>query len=450
VSGSDSPEIALTLKREKRDIGTIFLLFLFFFMVISCFWSLKPLRSSSVVKAFGPEYYPLFKQGFLLVVPIILAVYSMASCYLSRAWIVYFFSSFFTVLTVAFWFIFKWAPSAWSKMAFFFYIDGYITVMVAIFWTYMNDTFESDEAKKLYGIIGSGGILGGITGSAISGNASVALGPDIILVASVFLVSIIAITYLLEKKRKIDPVQSKINTGAVCPHEDKKVSTVLTEGISLVMKGRYLIYVVAIVGIYEIVSTVVDYQFNASSSAAFEGVAQMAQFQGQVFFYANIAAFFVMALLTPFIHRKCGIMIGLLFLPVALLLGSIGYYVQPILAVSAIMIGAEAAFAYSINQASKEILYVPLDRISKYKGKAFIDMFVFRAGKALGAAMVLSYSLWLVHNGFTHRLLMGMSIILIIIWLLAVVMAGRAFKARSQCAIDPEAQKEEFHNAKDQ
>jgi AAA family ATP:ADP antiporter len=111
------------------------------------------------------------------------------------------------------------------------------------------------------------------------------------------------------------------------------------------------------------------------------------------------------------------------------------------------MIGAEAAFAYSINQASKEILYVPLDRISKYKGKAFIDMFVFRAGKALGAAMVLSYSLWLIHNGFTHRLLMGMSIILIVIWLFAVVMAGRAFKARSQCAIDPEAQKEELNNA---
>jgi len=444
VSSSDNSETELTLKQEKRDTVRIVLLFLFFFLIISCFWSLKPLRSSSVVKAFGPEYYPLFKQGFLLVVPIILAVYSIVSCYLSRAGIVYFFTSIFFVLTISFWVLFKWAPSAWSKIAFFFFIDGYITVMGAIFWTYMNDTFDSDEAKKLYGIIGSGGILGGITGSAISGKASVALGPDIILVASMFLVSIIAVTYLLERKEKAVSVRSEINTGAVCPHGDKKtVSTILTEGISLVIKGKYLIYVVAIVGLYEIISTVVDYQFNASSSAAFEGVAQMAQFQGQVFFFANIAAFFVMVLLTPFIHRKCGILIGLLFLPVALLLGSIGFYVMPILAVSAIMIGAEAAFAYSINQASKEILYVPLDRIAKYKGKAFIDMFVFRAGKALGAALVLSYTLWLVHNGFTHRFLMGTSIVLLVIWLLAVVKAGRAFKERSQCAIEPEDKKGE-------
>jgi AAA family ATP:ADP antiporter len=447
MSGSDSSETALSLDQGKRDIGRIVLLFLFFFFIISCFWSLKPLRSSSVVKAFGPEYYPLFKQGFLLIVPIVLAVYSMASCYLSRSGIVYFFTSIFTILTVTFWIIFKWFPSDLSKIAFFFFIDGYITVMVAIFWTYMNDTFQSHEAKKLYGIIGSGGILGGIVGSAISGKASVALGPDIILVASIFLVSIIAVMYLLERKRKADPVQSKIDVGPVCPHGDQKVSTVLTEGIRLVMKGKYLIYVVAIVGIYEIVSTVVDYQFNAASSAAFEGVAQMAQFQGQVFFYANVAAFFVMALLTPFIHRKCGIMAGLLFLPIALLLGAIGFYVQPILAVSAIMIGAEAAFAYSINQASKEILYVPLDRRSKYKGKAFIDMFIFRAGKAVGATLVLSYSLWLIHNGFTHRFLMVTSIILIVIWLLSVVMAGRAFKERSQCAIEPEVQNEELNNA---
>jgi AAA family ATP:ADP antiporter len=438
VSGGDNSETALTIKQGKRDIGQVVLLFLFFFLIISCFWSLKPLRSSSVVKAFGPEYYPLFKQGFLLIVPIVLAIYSMASCYLSRAGIVYFFTSIFTVLAVSFWVIFKWSPSDWSKIAFFFFVDGYITVMVAIFWTYMNDTFQSNEAKKLYGIIGSGGILGGIVGSAISGKASVALGPDIILVASIFLVSIIAVIYLLERKRKADPVQSKINAGPVCPHGDQKVSAVLTEGISLVMKGKYLLYVVAIVGIYEIVSTVVDYQFNAASSAAFEGVAQMAQFQGQVFFFANVAAFFVMAVLTPFIHRKCGIMVGLLFLPIALLLGSIGFYVQPILAVSAIMIGAEAAFAYSINQASKEILYVPLDRVSKYKGKAFIDMFIFRAGKALGATLVLSYSLWLIHNGFTHRFLMGTSIVLLLIWLLSVVMAGRAFKEKSQCAIEPE------------
>jgi AAA family ATP:ADP antiporter len=173
----------------------------------------------------------------------------------------------------------------------------------------------------------------------------------------------------------------------------------------------------------------------------------MAQFQGQVFFYANISAFFIMVLLTPFIHRKCGIMVGLLFLPVALLLGSAGFYVQPILAVSAIMIGAEAAFAYSINQASKEILYVPLDRTAKYKGKAFIDMFVFRAGKAIGATLVLSYSLWLVHSGFTHRFLMGISIVLLVIWLLSVAMAGRAFKKRSQCAIEPEDKKGERVNA---
>jgi AAA family ATP:ADP antiporter len=425
-----------TLASKKRDIGSIILLFLFFFLIISCFWSLKPLRQSSVVKAFGPQYYPLFKQGFLFLVPFVIGFYSMVTCFASRGGLVYFFTSIFIAATVLFWALFNWAPSAGAKIAFFFYIDAFITVMVAIYWTYMNDTFHSEEAKKLYGIIGSGGVLGGITGSAISGTMSVTLGPHIILVAASFLVFILLVVYLLERKKAGNPSSDPGGSRALCPHGDKKVGQVVTEGVSLVMKSRYLLYVVAIVGTYEIVSTVVDYQFNASSDAVFSSVEEMAQFQGRVFFFANVAAFFIMALLTPLVHRRLGILAGLLFLPAALALGSVGFFVWPVLMVVAALIAMEAAFAYSINQASKEILYVPLDRVSKYKGKAFIDMFVFRFGKALGAVLVLSYTLWLADIGFSHRFLMGANFLLLSVWLLSVVGAGRYFKKLSGSRVE--------------
>lgn len=41
--------------------------------------------------------------------------------------------------------------------------------------------------------------------------------------------------------------------------------------------------------------------------------------------------------------------------------------------------------SYSLQQATNETLYVPLRDTAKYKAKAFIDMFVDRAGKALSA-----------------------------------------------------------------
>ena len=44
---------------------------------------------------------------------------------------------------------------------------------------------------------------------------------------------------------------------------------------------------------------------------------------------------------------------------------------------------ADNAFSYSINQSAKEALYVPTTEDEKYKAKAFIDMFVQRAAKAV-------------------------------------------------------------------
>ena len=45
---------------------------------------------------------------------------------------------------------------------------------------------------------------------------------------------------------------------------------------------------------------------------------------------------------------------------------------------------------YSIQQATKESLYVPLTDVQKYKSKAFIDMFVDRAAKALAAFALIA------------------------------------------------------------
>jgi len=176
----------------------------------------------------------------------------------------------------------------------------------------------------------------------------------------------------------------------------------------------------AIMGIYEVVSTIVDYQFNASSSAAFAARDAMAGFHGKVFFFAQLVSLAVQLFVTSPVHRRFGVLAGLVILPIALLTGTVAFLIVPTLWVITLTIGGEASFAYSINQASKEILYVPLGAVEKYKGKAFIDMFVFRAGKTVGAGIILAYTLWLQHQGIGPRWLMAFAFIAIFGWLIAL------------------------------
>jgi len=211
------------------------------------------------------------------------------------------------------------------------------------------------------------------------------------------------------------------------PESTAKASAVFTEGVSAVFQSKYLLSIVAIVGLYEIVSTIIDFLFTSTVSAAFPARDAMAAFQGKVFFVAQIASLLVLIGLTPYIHKHHGIMAGLLFLPVALLIGSVTFLLVPILYVITFCIGSEAAFFYSINQISKEILYVPLANLEKVKGKAFIDMFVFRGSKAISAIILLSYSLFLSKHGWTSSYLMTINIVAIGVWLVAIQYAGKIF-----------------------
>jgi AAA family ATP:ADP antiporter len=53
------------------------------------------------------------------------------------------------------------------------------------------------------------------------------------------------------------------------------------------------------------------------------------------------------------------------------------------------------ALAYSINRASKELLYIPVDPVLIYQAKAWIDMFGYRSFKVLGSLLILLVTQWL-------------------------------------------------------
>jgi ATP:ADP antiporter, AAA family len=200
------------------------------------------------------------------------------------------------------------------------------------------------------------------------------------------------------------------------------------EGARLVFRSPYLLSIVAIVGIYEMVSTIMDFQFSATISHYLEGDEIGKQF-ATVFAFTNRFAFVVQIVLTSFVMTRFGVGIALLFLPVAALLGSVSFLVLPTLWMGSALNTCDNGFSYSINQSAKEVLYVPTTREEKYKAKAFIDMFVQRFAKAL--AVGLSLFITLVFSGFESlRWLSLISVILLVFWILAVRYVGRHFNAK--------------------
>jgi len=143
----------------------------------------------------------------------------------------------------------------------------------------------------------------------------------------------------------------------------------------------------------------------------------------------GIGSIVVQLLVTSFVMKRYGVGVALLFLPVAVLFGSVGFLLVPSLVFVVAMSASDNALNYSINQSAREALYTPTSRDVKYKAKAFIDMFVQRLAKVVAVALNLGVAAFVGVQGV--RWLSLASIAVLVAWIAVVRYAGRQFDARA-------------------
>ncbi len=184
-----------------------------------------------------------------------------------------------------------------------------------------------------------------------------------------------------------------------------------------------------IIGLYEIVSNIVDFQLSATIASNISGDLDKDAYFGIVGQITSIVSLIVQLFLTSFIMKRFGVGIALLFLPIAITLGSVGFLVLPSLLFVTIMSAGDNSLNYSINQSAKETLYTPTNQDVKYKAKAFIDMFVQRFAKVIAVVLNLGVAYWV---GIRHvRWLSVASLVILVFWILLVNYVSKEFEIKS-------------------
>jgi AAA family ATP:ADP antiporter len=410
-----------------------------FFLIITTFWILKPLKKALFIEFYdeggltllgvelgAAEAELIAKVANMVVAAAAVTVFTVLSRTLRRARLEAACASIFLLGFVAFAFWLQ-DPSDSAVWSFYLFGDLFTTMMVAAFFAFLNDSVTSDGAKRIYGLVGLGGVMGGAFGSLAVSSWIDTVGIEVWLaVAGGAVVLVVGLAVLAERSAAGlgDPPTEE-------PVEDEPSGgNPAIEGARLVLRSRYLLAVVAIVGLYEIISTIMDFQFTSAVAHYLDGDAIGQQFS-LVYAITNGLALGVQLFLTGPVMRSFGVGAALLVLPVATFAGSAAFLVLPGLGIGSLLNTADNAFAYSIHQSAKEALYVPTTRAEKYRAKAFIDMFVQRFAKAL--AVVLSLAIGAVFESYTSvRWLSAFTLPLIAAWVLAVRYAGRSFESREQ------------------
>jgi ATP:ADP antiporter, AAA family len=434
-------KIKALFELRAGELAPTLLMSAYFFLVITTFWMLKPIKKSAFLSFYrgkslslslgslsavldGPQAELMAKVLNMIVAAGATMLFVALARRYRRQWLSYLFGGVFVLAFAAFTRIVN-QPSEYAVWAFYLFGDLFNMLMVAAFFAYLNDSVSPDVARRIYAFVVLGGVLGGVFGSTVV-KAYISVFPTSVWLwtASVTTAAIVLIAFLVARLGLPDQ-RSVLERGAEPPVVVVASAQVGRAGARVVASSPYLCAIAGMVAIYEIVSTVMDYQFSATLSHYLTGAAIGEQL-ASVFLVTNVASLLIQLLLTRFVMQRLGIRAALSVLPFVIVIVAGGFALLPLLWVGSSMSIVDNALNYSMNQSARESLYVPTGA-EKYQAKAFIDIFVQRSAKALGVGLSLAMSVWIRDDLTAVRSLSLIVVGLSFVWLLVARYAGTRF-----------------------
>jgi AAA family ATP:ADP antiporter len=395
------------------------LLAAWFFLTVATLWVLKPVRSASLIAHLGTGELPYVRLATVVAVLLVVAGYSRIVDGLPRVRIARGAYLLFAAVLVLFWAALllggeTLGAQRWFVWLVFILVDIYSTVMIGIFWTYTNDVVSTAQADRLYGPIGIGGTIGGIVGGASVDSLVRLTGPVHLLLFSAGL-CVASAALVWRSERVLHP-----HPRVVAP--TKHGLAAATQGLTEVMRSRYLLLLVGVVVSYEFAAAMTDFVINVVFERSFPTEVQLAQMFGRLGWIVSATALISQVVLVPLVlpYKRAALLVP----PVAMLAATVGLALIPVVGMAIVLSTADRGLNYSLQQATKETLYVPLTDVQKYKAKAVIDMFIDRFGKAISAvALIVATSV----AGLSIAVLLAIAAVAMLVWIWSADGLGRRY-----------------------
>ncbi len=360
-------------------------LFANFLLIVMALYHLKPASRSLFIEYLGADQLPYVWIGTALTMALFIGGYHRIVERFSRVRIVLG-TCLSLSLTLVIFRILLLDPGPAVATAFYIFVDILGVLMVEQFWSLTNSIYSTNEGKSWYGFVGTGGLVGGVLGGLVAAlllDKTPLQTADMLLVAAGIILTLFILTWLMER------------LGLYCEVEMHGQKTRYRGGWQALKKSRFLILITCILLLAQLASPLIEYQFMKTIEVSYTQIDLRTAFLSLFFSVMGGVSIVVNLLITPLIHRFFGVIAGLLVQPGMIILCMFGFIIQPsLMLISAAKI-SDRGLSYSINRASKELLYVPIDSLLIYQAKAWIDMFGYRLFKIFGSILILIFTRWL-------------------------------------------------------
>ncbi|MGH9720237.1 MAG: Npt1/Npt2 family nucleotide transporter, partial [Bryobacteraceae bacterium] len=313
----------------------------------------------------------------------------------------------------------------WMLYVFNIWVSLFSIVMVSQGWLVAANIFDSREAKRLYGLLGLSAVAGAAFGGEFTSRlARLVESRDLLLATA----GMVLLAYACIR---VVAAQKDVNLAAA-QAGDADEEFDFKDIVTGIRRHRHLQVIMGIITITFVVDVMVEYQFSVMAKDAYPNKKDLTAFLGSFYgVYLNLATFTMQFFLTSLVVRHLGVGGTLRIMPVVIgVAAGVVMFVPRLAAASALRL-SEAATRYSFNRTGMELLYLPLPADLKKRTKAFVDIFMDRFGRGVGAMVLMGYTALVEKNPKNPNLTKVSALILAIsiLWILLSSLVSREYLA---------------------
>ncbi len=361
--------IQKTFDVREGEFRISFYMLSYIFLVIAVLMIIKPTINALFLSELGVEQLPF---AFLAVAVTAIGssfFYSRALTRFPLNRIIKFTIFGSTIVLISFGLLlkFNWV-GGWLLYLFYVWVALYAVLSASQFWVLANLVYTVREAKRLFGFIGSGAILGGIFGGYLTSLLAPFIGTDnLIFLAATLLLCCI-------------PLLQKIWNSSIKKlgkqKRPKRMVNAAERPWQLIINSKHLTYIACIVTVSVLTAKLVDYLFSDFASAAIRDPDELTSFFAFWFSTFNLLSLTIQLFFTHRIVGIWGVGFSLLLLPIGIFAGSIFFFILPELSAVIVIKAMDGVLKQSVHKSASELLSLPLPFDLKNRTKSFIDVVV--------------------------------------------------------------------------
>ncbi len=365
--------------RPGEGLPTL-LTFVYIAVVVAAYLLAKPIRNG----LFLQEYDAYALVYIYAAVPVVLTLFVRAyspivgrfgSRLVTVGTLVFFSSN-----VVLFWLAFRLFPFPLLTAIFYVWVNCFAAIAPVQAWSFTNSLFDTRQAKRLFGLIGSGASFGAITGGVLARYLVEPVGGSInllLVLAALILVAAIVVLVAHARVRR---------TGLI--RLGRPTVPRFRQTLGEIAENPYLRLMAVLVFLSAIVTQWAGMQLNIVADARFGGNAdELTRFFGTFNFILGSCSFVVQLFATSSALRRFGLAVTILTLPLSLGFGSLLIVLLPAFWSVLLTNAFDQAFRFSVDRPTYELLYLPLAPAQRVHIKNAIDIVVNRIADAIGAVI---------------------------------------------------------------